>query len=95
MVTKLRWLVEWLPARLLGITLGLVGHFSQTFSQLRQVIFCHHTSTSELLYRCVGSSAGDQVGSQLSAAEVVNVTGLFRRSMTAWLVIIAILVVIA
>ena len=94
MVAKLRWLVEWLPARLLGITLGLVGHFSQTFSQLRQVIFCHHTSASELLYRCVGSSAGDQVGSQLSAAEVVNVTGLFRRSMTAWLVIIAILVVI-
>ena len=94
MVAKLRWLVEWLPARLLGITLGLVGHFSQTLSQLRQVIFCHHTSASELLYRCVGSSAGDQVGSQLSTAEIVNVTGLFRRSMTAWLVIIAILVVI-
>ena len=94
MVTKLRWLVEWLPARLLGITLGLVGHFSQTFSQLRQVIFCHHTSASELLYRCVGSSAGGQTGSPFSTAEIVNVTGLFRRSMTAWLVIIAILVVI-
>ena len=94
MVAKLRWLVEWLPARLLGITLGLVGHFSQTFSQLRQVIFCHHTSASELLYRCVGPSAGGQVGSPLSTTEIVNVTGLYRRSMTAWLVIIAILVVI-
>lgn len=94
MVAKLRWLVEWLPARLLGITLGLVGHFSQTFSQLRQVIFCHHTSASELLYRCVGPSAGGQVGSPLSTTEIINVTGLYRRSMTAWLVIIAILVVI-
>ena len=94
MVAKLRWLVEWLPARLLGITLGLVGHFSQTFSQLRQGILCHHTSASELLYRCVGPSAGGQVGSPLSTTEIVNVTGLFRRSMTAWLVIIAILVVI-
>ena len=94
MVARLRWLVEWLPARLLGITLGLVGHFSQTFSQLRQVIFCHHTSASELLYRCVGPSAGGQVGSPLSTTEIVNVTGLYRRSMTAWLVIIAILVVI-
>ena len=94
MVAKLRWLVEWLPARLLGITLGLVGHFSQTFSQLRQVIFCHHTSASELLYRCVAPSAGGQVGSPLSSSEIVNVTGIFRRSMTAWLVIIAILVVV-
>ena len=94
MVAKLRWMVEWLPVRLLGITLGLVGHFSKTFSQLRQVIFCSHTSASYLLYCCVAPSAGGQVGSPLSSSEIVNVTGLFRRSMTAWLVIIAILVVV-
>ena len=94
MVAKLRWLVEWLPARLLGITLGLVGHFSQTFGQLRQMIFCSKTSASDLLHRCVAPSTGGLVGSPLSNTEIVNVTGLFRRSMTAWLVIIAILVVI-
>ena len=72
MVAKLRWLVEWLPARLLGITLGLVGHFSQTFGQLRQMIFCSKTSASDLLHRCVAPSTGGLVGSPLSNTEIVS-----------------------
>ena len=94
MVAKLRWLVEWLPVRLLGITLGLVGHFSRTFSELRQVVFCRHTSASDLLCRCVGAYTDGQDGDPSNRAAIVNVTGLFRRAMTAWLVIIAVLVVI-
>lgn len=97
---KLLWLLEWIPVRLLGFTLGLVGSFSDTATHLRELLFCRHTATAELLRRCVQGALGkpdqtDPKSETLSKVEIDAVTSLFRRSMTAWLVGIAILVILS
>ena len=97
---RLLWLLEWIPVRLLGFTLGLVGSFSDTATHLRKLLFCRHTATAELLRRCVQGALGkpdqaDPKSETLSKAEIDAVTSLFRRSMTAWLVGIAILVILS
>ena len=97
---KLLWLLEWIPVRLLGFTVGLVGSFSDTATHLRELLFCSHTATAELLRRCVQGALGkseqaDPESETLNKAEINEVTSLFRRSMTAWLVGIAILVILS
>jgi len=56
---KLLWLLEWIPVRLLGFTVGLVGSFSDTATHLRELLFCRHTATAELLRRCVQGALGN------------------------------------
>jgi AmpE protein len=97
---KLLWLLEWIPVRLLCFTIGLVGSFSHTMAHLRELIFCSDTGAAELLRRCVngalGESASDNIeDAALSKAAINTVTSLFRRAMTAWLVGIAILVILS
>ena len=97
---KLLWLLEWIPVRLLGFTVGLVGSFSNTATHLRELLFCRQTATAELLRRCVQGALGkseqaDPESETLNKAEINEVTSLFRRSMTAWLVGIAILVILS
>ena len=97
---KLLWLLEWIPVRLLGFTVGLVGSFSDTATHLRELLFCSHTATAELLRRCVQGALGkseqaDPESETLNKAEINEVTSLFRRSMTAWLVGIAILEILS
>ena len=97
---KLLWLLEWIPVRLLGFTIGLVGSFSHTMAHLRELIFCSDTGAAELLRRSVNGaldeSASDNVeDAALSKATINAVASLFRRAMTAWLVGIAILVILS
>lgn len=102
---KLLWLLEWIPARLLGFTVGLVGSFSHTLAHLRRLIFCRHTGTAELLRRCVDGALGvietsdstpsEHLDTGLNKTAINDVTSLFRRAMTAWLVAIAILVILS
>ena len=97
---KLLWLLEWIPVRLLGFTIGLVGSFSDTVGHLRELIFCPHTGTAELLRRCVngalGESASDNIKDTVLTKAAINaVASLSRRAMTAWLVGIARLVILS
>ena len=96
---KWLWLLEWIPVRLLSFTIGLVGSFSHTLAHLRDLIFCSQTGTAELLRRCVngalGESANDNIEDvALTKTSINAVASLFRRAMTAWLVGIAILVIL-
>ena len=100
LAAKMLWLSEWIPARLLGFIVGLVGSFSHSMAHLRQLIFSRDTQTADLLRRCVNGALGDVNGNELKAAELnkasINaVTSLFTRAMTAWLVGIAILVILS
>jgi AmpE protein len=97
---KLLWLLEWLPARILGLTIGLVGDFSQTTSKVRELLFCRDTDTAEFLRRAVegslqGSDASSKPDAPLTSHEVTTMVSLFRRAMTAWLVVIAIVVILS
>lgn len=43
-------LLEWLPLRLLGLTLGLVGNFENCFSRFKRVGFANEVSTDQAVY---------------------------------------------
>lgn len=93
---KWLWLMEWLPVRLLGLTVGLVGNFSYAASAVRKLLFCRSTGTAEFLRHVVKGALGDeQASSALTHQTVSEVTLLFGRAMTGWLVVIAILVVLS
>jgi len=100
---KLLWYLEWIPVRFLALTLGLMGDFSQAITPLKELVFCPKTSTADVLRLCVlgalnrqsseVSEDGDVVSNDTAAlAQVGEIVALFRRSMTGWLVAIALLV---
>lgn len=93
---KWLWLLEWLPVRLLGLTVGLVGNFSYAAGAVRELLFCRSTGTAEFLRRAVKGALGDiQADKTLNHHAVSEVTLLFGRAMTSWLVVIAILVILS
>jgi|GEM_PF-154698 AmpE protein len=106
---QLLWYLEWLPARALALTLGLMGDFSRATGELNQVLFCTQTSTADLLRRCVLGALNTPHNSQAETPEtdpqahsdtaalqqVAEVVALFRRSMTGWLVLIALAVLMS
>ena len=93
---KWLWLMEWLPVRLLGLTVGLVGNFSYAASAVRKLLFCRSTGTAEFLRHAIkGALEDDQASRVLTHQTVSEVTLLFGRAMTGWLVVIAILVILS
>jgi AmpE protein len=104
---KLLWYLEWIPVRFLALTLGLMGNFSQAISPLKELVFCPKTSTADVLRLCVlgalnrqSSGVSQEVSQEpdvassdtVALAQVGEIVALFRRSMTGWLVVIALLV---
>ena len=103
----LLWYLEWIPVRFLALTLGLMGDFSQAVGPLKELAFCPKTSTAEVLRLCVLGALNQQPSSAAESsqdknlsetnetaalAQVAEIVALFRRSMTGWLVAIALLV---
>jgi AmpE protein len=96
---KLLWYLEWIPVRFLALTLGLMGDFSKATAPLKELVFCPKTSTADVLRLCVlgalnNQSANAEETTEETAAlsQVADIVALFRRSMTGWLVAIALLV---
>ena len=77
-----------------------MGSFSHTMAHLRELIFCPDAGAAELLRRCVSGaldeSTSDNIEDPALSKAIINaVVSLFRRAMTAWLVAIAILVILS
>ena len=93
---KWLWLMEWLPVRFLGLTVGLVGNFSQAAGSTRQLIFSRSIGTGVFLRQAIKGALGESDSSgPLNPLTINAVVSLFGRAMTAWLVIIAILVILS
>ncbi|MDG1166136.1 MAG: regulatory signaling modulator protein AmpE [Porticoccaceae bacterium] len=93
---KWLWLMEWLPVRLLGLTVGLVGNFSKAAGSTRQLIFSRRIGTGDFLRQAIKGALGESDSSvPLNPLTINAVVSLFGRAMTAWLVIIAILVILS
>ena len=91
---KILWFFEWLPARALAFTLGLMGNFSHTATRLQEQLFSTETSTADLLQQCFYGALGG-VENVSDSDLVPQMRALFTRGIMAWLVVIAILVLLS
>jgi AmpE protein len=84
-----------------------MGDFSKATAPLKELVFCPKTSTADVLRLCVLGALNNQSATAEDTAEettketadetaalsqVADIVALFRRSMTGWLVAIALLV---
>jgi AmpE protein len=98
--TAERWLqlMEWLPARLVGISLAFVGNFTACLERLRGTLFSMSDSTVDVVASYV--SAALQSGSveadspPVRETEVSEVRALFSRTLVFSLCVIALSVVL-
>ena len=89
------WILEWLPVRLLALTLGLVGNFSYALSAVKARVFCRTTGTAEFLHAVAQGALGNkQAELGVSRQGINDTTAIFGRAMTCWMVVIAILVIV-
>ena len=89
------WLMEWLPARLLGFTFALVGNFACCMHYWRECVVCPVRTTKQILvHYVVGALSADVESADIEAAELKMVKSLFYRALTLWVCVIALLVVL-
>lgn len=90
------WLLEWLPARLLGLTFALVGNFASCFQRWRECFFCGVRTTPNVLAHYVEGALTMDLQADVSGAGVTDlemVKQLFYRALTLWVCVIALLLV--
>lgn len=89
------WVLEWPPARLLALTLGLVGNFSYALAAAKTMLFSRNMASADFLHAVTQGALGNsQYGMALSRQSVNEITAIYGRAMTCWMVIIAILVIV-
>lgn len=98
----LHWL-EWLPARLAGISFALVGHFDDCLYAWQRVLTDTRVATVDVLQACGGAAlllptpADEESTDALigrGTRELQAIENLFSRALLVWLAIIAALVMI-
>jgi len=93
----LHWL-EWIPVRLLGLTYALAGNFFNAFPVLHSYLWDRLTHSADVLYRVASESLGDEVSkagqdpgsAEQATSELDAWQGLHIRSVSLWMVIIAV-----
>ena len=97
---KACFVLEWLPLRLFGLTLALVGNFRPVFDLLGRTLSDCSRSSAELVRRFVtaaiherdSQSAEDRP--ELEILELEELPGLTDRVLITWMAVIALLAVV-
>ncbi|WP_226667377.1 regulatory signaling modulator protein AmpE [Microbulbifer aggregans] len=99
------WLVEWLPVRVVGFTLAIVGNFAGCYRAWREHLTCKESRSAEVLgYYLEGAlggidasecSAGVAVseGQRVCGAELEALQALLARALLMWLTVLALYVI--
>lgn len=95
----LHWL-EWIPARLLGLTFGLAGNFVRALPVWQSFLWKTQASSADVLYQVACSSLthnGEEKhwhrvdeNAEMAAKELQEWQSLHLRSMSIWMVVIAV-----
>ncbi|HEY8569821.1 regulatory signaling modulator protein AmpE [Microbulbifer sp.] len=98
------WLIEWLPVRVVGFTLAIVGNFAGCYRVWREHLTCRESRTEDIMERYLEGalggidssecSAGAMVseGERLCGAELEAMQGVLSRALLMWLTIMALYV---
>ena len=89
--SQLLWVLEWIPVRLLGLLLALVGDFAATVKAWRATLFCATSSTAEVLGQAIRGAlaSGEAVSARQAALEMDALRALYRRALILFLGLIA------
>ena len=102
---KWLWLIEWLPVRVMGFTLAIVGNFAGCYRAWREHLTCKESGSADVLeYYLEGAlggidssecSAGVAVseGQRLCGAELEALQSLLSRALLMWLTVLALYVI--
>lgn len=85
--------LEWIPARLLALSLALVGQFDDTLRALRGQVAVWEISGGELVGRCA-AAALEKPAEDVSVALLEDTRQLMIRALLAWAAVIAFLSVL-
>lgn len=93
---RLLWLLDWLPLRLTGIVLALVGNFASAMAAWQATLFDNEEAGAGLLERYVRGALGIDTPSGVDeetlhrvTQEVESVKMLFDRGLVMWLAAVA------
>ncbi|MFK7731701.1 MAG: regulatory signaling modulator protein AmpE [Pseudomonadales bacterium] len=89
------WLgfAEWIPARLTGLSVGLVGDFDATLAQWEETLD-HGFDTRACLHSFVGSSIPPDLSLTEANQRLHSLRRIFQRAMILWVVFAALVVLI-
>lgn len=89
------WLgfAEWIPARLTGLSVGLVGDFDATLAQWEETLD-HGIDTRASLHSFVGSGITPDLNLGDASQRLNSLRRLFMRAMVLWVVFAALVVLI-
>lgn len=89
------WLgfAEWIPARLTGLSVGLVGDFDATLSQWEETLD-HGVDTRATLHSFVGSGISPDLNLAEASQRLHALRQIFSRAMILWVVFAALVVLI-
>lgn len=93
--TCANWLgfAEWIPARLTGLSVGLVGDFDATLAQWEETLD-HGIDTRACLHSFVGSEIPPDLSLFEAGQRLHILRRLFQRAMILWVVFAALVVLI-
>lgn len=91
-------IMEWLPLRLFGITLALVGNWRATFAQWLQSLGVLSVPTTEILPLYIGAALDGVAGSQadtpaLEIVELEELPLLIDRALISWIALFGLLAI--
>ncbi|MFN3234508.1 MAG: regulatory signaling modulator protein AmpE [Gammaproteobacteria bacterium] len=89
-------ILDWVPARLLSFTFGLIGHFVSVFPVWCQFIKVGLNQNDQVLFDCgkQALSLGENDEELVAHAQQDAALGLINRSLLVWLVVIALVVLV-
>ncbi|WP_022964062.1 regulatory signaling modulator protein AmpE [Halopseudomonas pelagia] len=87
--------LEWLPARLMALSMALVGHFERTIAALAGMMLRWEVSAASLTGLCAEAALAPEATKLDRQAVMQPVHRLLQRSMLVWAVVIAFLSVLA
>lgn len=86
--------LEWLPARLLGLSFALVGHFDGTLGVLRSTLARWDTAADQLVAQCAQAALMEDQRLDGDPGVLTGTRTLLQRALLVWAVIIALYTVL-
>lgn len=94
LATRVTFILDWIPARLLALSFCLAGHFMEVFTEWRTTFKTGKSDTYQVLYNCghIAVRADANSDKAIVLAQLDEAYYLVCRSLFIWLVVLALII---